>query len=220
MARTYLSMAQAVASDAGYAGNIQSVAAVTGDAARIVRFVSEACEYVEALWGDWRFLWGGLYEGITLANVKTIAPPVGLYRWDQARMFIGDFHCSPIPYHEFHPYRGIDRAGYVETVVIMPDNSLNMYPHPDKDMNFTLSWYKSPMVLVNDEDEPNMPDKFRKIIESYALWLYAMYDDSQELAAKAQGEYEKWLRLLEADQRPGGYPTNQSYGNHVVISAE
>nr|UVX62918.1 MAG: Tail tubular protein [Bacteriophage sp.] len=213
-------MTQNVASDAGYAGNITALSAATGDAARIARFVREACSYVEGLWGDWRFLWGGIYEGVTVANNKFIPPPDNLYRWDRDRMIIGDSLLYPIQFNDLEWFPNMDTPGIVCNLVIMPDNSLRMYPYPDIDTNYYLSWYKNPMVLVNDLDEPNIPDKFRKVIEAYALWLYAMYDDSAELAAKSEAEYGKWLLLLEADQRPGGLPSNQSYDNHIIISAE
>ncbi len=45
------------------------------------------------------------------------------------------------------------------------------------------------MPLVNDDDQPLIPDQFRKVIEARALWLYAMYDEAAELAAKADNEY-------------------------------
>lgn len=212
-------MTQAVASDAGWAGKITSIGAATGDAARIARFVSEACQYVESLWGDWRFMWGGVLEGVSPANTKTIAPPPNLYRWDRDRMFIDDTKLYPVEYAMFKPWPNIDEPGYVSEIVIMPDNSLRMYPYPDVDTRYSLSWYKTPKFLSNDDDEPNIPDQFRKIVESYALWLYAMYDDSVELSNKAQAEYEKWKTLLEADQRPGGYASNQSLNNHYNITA-
>lgn len=219
MPRTYLSMTKAVANDAGYAGNITAISTATGDAARIARFVSEACQYVESLWGDWRFLWGGIYEGISPANEHTIVAPGNLYRWDRDRIFIGDCKYYPIAFNDFVPYAGANSPGFVGQVVIMPNNDLRMYPHPDKDTEYHLSWFKQPMVLTNDLDEPNIPDQFRKIVEAYALWLYAMYDDSVELANKSQAEYEKWKLLLEADQRPGGYAGNQAMYNHINITA-
>jgi hypothetical protein len=220
MPRTFLSMTKAVASDAGYAGNITAISVATGDAARIARFVSEACQYVESLWGDWRFLWGGMFEGTSPANTHTIVAPPNLYRWDRDRIYIGDRKHYPVTFDSFTPYQGANSPGWVGTVVIMPDNNLRMYPYPDVDTDYSLSWYKQPMVLTNDLDEPNIPDQFRKIVEAYALWLYAMYDDSVELATKSQAEYEKWKLLLEADQRPGGYSGNQSMHNHIQISAD
>lgn len=218
MPRTYLSMTQSVASDAGWAGNVTSIAAATGDAARIARFVSEACQYIESLWGDWRFLWGGLMEGVIPANEKVIVAPENLYRWDRDRMFIGDCKHYPIEYSDFKPWPNMDTGGFVGQVVIMPDNNLRLYPYPDVDTAYSLSWYKDPKILINDLDEPNIPDKFRKVIEAYALWLYAMYDDSAELATKSQAEYEKWILILQADQRPGGYSSNQSMNNHITIT--
>lgn len=220
MAATLLSMSQRVARDAGYPGTLQSVDVATGDAARIVDYVRSASLYVESKWGDWRFLWGGLMMGTVIKGDPSIAAPVGHYRWDENRMFFGPSLVTPEMWHNFTMYEGMNRESYPTNFVIMPDSSVNIYPRPDRNFDYSFSWYREPKALVNNDDEPLVPDRFRDVIVAYALWLYAMYDDAAELAAKANAEYEKWLYVLEADQRPDGYSTNQSSGNHITISTE
>lgn len=220
MSNTLLGMSQRVARDAGYSGNIQSVAVVSGDAARIVQYVKDATTYIENLWGDWRFLWGGMLEGIVDVGETHIVPPLGHYRWDQARLMFDNHLVYPELFHNFSPYSTMLEQGYPTQFVIMPDSSIQMYPRPDKQFNFQFSWYRESVELVNDSDTPLVPARFCNTIVAYALWLYAMYDDAAELAAKSQAEYEKYLRLLEADQRPDGFPTNQSSGNFFNVTAD
>lgn len=217
---TLLTMSQQVARDAGYSGSITSVSVATGDAARIVGFVKDATAYIETLWGDWRFLWGGLYNGVTSSGSVNIPIPDGHYRWDQDRLFFDSHLVCPVTWDKFEPYSSMDIPSYPTQFVIMPDSSINMYPPADGDYSYSFSWYQQSKELTADDDQPLVPDRFRRAIIAYALWLYAMYDDAAELAAKANAEYEKWKTLLEADQRPDGFPTNQSSGNHIVISAE
>lgn len=220
MPATLLSMSKKVAQDAGYSGTIASVTVVTGDAARIVQYVKDATAYIEAKWGDWRFLWGGLSAGTLMAGDLAIPAPVGHYRWDQDRLFFDNHLVTPITWDKFVPFAEMLTPGYPTQFVIMPDSSINMYPPADKEYSYSFSWYREPNELEADADEPLTPNRFRNAISSYALWLYAMYDDAAELAVKANSEYEKWMVLLEADQRPDGFPSNQSSGNHIVISAE
>lgn len=220
MAYTLLSMAKKVAMDAGYSGNLTSVNIATGDAARFVQYVKDATQHIETLWGDWRFLWGGLQSGTMAQGDLAILAPADLYRWDQDRLFFDTSLKYPVLWHNFVPWATMLEQGYPTTFVIMPNNDINIYPPPDGQYNYQFSWYKRPRELVLDNDEPDIPDQFRLTICAYALWLYAMYDDASELAVKAQAEYEKWIKLLEADQRPDGIPSNQSSGNHIVITAE
>lgn len=220
MAETLLSMSQKVAQLAGYSGNILAVNAATGDAARIVNFVREAAQYVQGLWGDWRFLWGNLQDGTTSTTSNIIPVPSDHYRWDQDRLFFDDHLVTPLMWHEFQMYANMNVPGYPTQFVIMPDSTIRMFPPPDSSYNYSFSWYREAPVLVNDNDEPLVPNRWRFAIINYALWLYAMYDTSEELAALARAEYDSWILLLEADQRPDGYAGNQSSGNHVTITPE
>lgn len=220
MPATLLTMSQRVAVDAGYANSISSVDSATGDSARIVQYVKDATAFIQTKWGDWRFLWGGLYVSTINPSVQSIPAPLGLYRWDENRMFFDGHEVKPIMWHEFTMYSAMNETGYPTQFVIMPDNSINMYPMPDQQYNIQFSWYKEPVELQADNDVPMLPDRFHRTITNYALWLYAMYDDAAELSAKSNAEYEKWLTLLEADQRPDGYPSTQSSGNFINIVAE
>lgn len=220
MPATLLSMSQNVAMDAGYSNSIQSVASATGDSARIVKYTRDAASYIQTKWGDWRFLWGGLLRTTVGVGTTNIPAPLNHYRWDQGRMFFDGHLVTPVMFHDFVPWAEMDQPGYPTMFVIMPDSSIEMYPPPDGDYTLNFSWYKEAPELNLDTDTPLMPDRFHRAIENYALWLYAMYDDAAELAAKSNAEYEKWLYLLEADQRPDGYATTQSSGNNLVITAD
>lgn len=220
MPATLLSMSQNVANEVGYSGKITAVAVASGDGERIVRYVREATTFIENLWGDWRFLWGGLAEGVVSDAVNSIPAPVNLYRWDKERLFFDGHEVCPIYWNDFCMYASMNEKGYPTQFVIMPDNSIRMFSPPDAEYAYMFSWYKQPVLLVADNDEPLIPDQFRKVIEARALWLYAMYDEAAELAAKADNEYNLWLAQLEADQKPDGNFSNQSNGNHVRISTE
>lgn len=220
MARTFLSMARNVINDAGLSGNLKSVDAATGDAARIVRYVAKAALWIENNRGDWRFLWGGLGQGVVIEGQQAITAPTNLYRWDRPRLVFDGAPVTPVLFHEFRSSQYMLHTGYPCAFVIMPNNDINMYPWPDTEYAYAFSWYRQPRLLTNNDDEPLIPDQFRDVIESRALWMYAMYDGAEELTVKADAEYQDWYDQLVADQAPGGYKDNQSYGNDIQIVAE
>lgn len=218
----YLTMCSNVASMAGLSGQISGVTGQTGDLNRITRLVREACTYVESLWGDWKFLYGGplplvLQEGIAIYSVPSV---YSLYRWNKDAMYIDGHHiprCNVFEYHERPIREGDLFEGRPVSVVIRPDNSLQFINIPDQSYNFTADYYKRPMLLVNNTDLPNVPQIFCPVIEAEALRRYANYDNAVELKTEAQESFMLVMQQLENDQRPGGTVHNTSYGDHVTM---
>jgi len=218
----YLTMCSNVAQMAGLSGQISGVTGQTGDLNRITRLVREACTYVETLWGDWKFLYGGalpitLTEGLSTYSVPSA---YSLYRWNKDALYIdGEIipRCNVFEYHERPITQGDLYEGRPVSVVIRPDNSLQFISVPDGPYAFTGDYYKRPMLLVNNTDVPNIPQMFCPIIEAEALRRYANYDNAQELKTEAQESYTMLLQMLENDQRPGGTIHNTSYGDNVTM---
>ncbi len=215
----FLGMCKNVAQDAGLSGDISSVAANTGDLARVVRYVREACLAIESRWGDWKFNYKTGYSTMLGAGLSTYSAPEDLHRWNKDRMYING---NKVPKHtvlEYHEFRGwpTQTAGTPAAVVIMPDNALLFYPAPDSDSTFTADYYKKPAILTENTDLPNVPQQYCPVIQAYALLSYAQYDASEELIVKAQGDISTWDALLENDQRPGGTSSDLAYGADLRI---
>ena len=216
----FLSMCKNVAQDAGLSGSINSVANNTGDLARVVRYVREACVAIESRWGDWKFNYKSGYTTMLGAGLSTYAAPADLHRWNKDRMYING---NKVPKHtvlEYHEFRGwpIQTTGTPAAVVIMPDNALLFYPAPDSDSVFTADYYKAAADLTDNTDIPNVPQRYCPVIQAYALLAYAQYDASDELIVKAQQDITTWDALLENDQRPGGTASDTAYGADLRIS--
>ncbi len=218
----YLTMCKNVAQMAGLSGNIGGVTGQTGDIGRITRFVREACIYVESLWGDWKFLYGG-YVPITLQqglNTYSVPSEFEVYRWKKDGMQIDDQIIPRQNVFEFEERRvtqGDLYEGYPSSVIIMPDNSLLFINTPDQQYEFRGIFYKKPKILTANTDVPNIPQMFCPIIEAEALRRYANYDNAAELKTEAQESYDMWLALLEADQKPGGTHNNTGWDGSIIV---
>lgn len=218
----FLSMCQNVAQDAGLSGSITNVTAVTGDAARVVRYVRESCLAIETRWGDWKFNYKSGYMLALGGGLNTYAAPDDLLRWNKDRMYIDGRKIAKARVYEYHEWHGfqMDGEGDPSTVIIMPDNALMFFPTPRIAATFAADYYKSPAVLAANTDLPNVPQGLCPTIQAYALQAYAQYDASEELMAKAQGDIQIWDALLENSQRPGGTSSDTAYGNTIIISAD
>lgn len=216
----FLSMCQNVAQDAGLSGQISNVANNTGDMARVVRYVREACLAIESRWADWKFNYKSGYESMLGAGLSTYAAPADLHRWNKDRMYINGNKVPKNTVLEYHEWRGWPQRinGTPAAVVIMPDNALMFYPAPDADSTFAADYYKKPADLVANTDIPNIPQNYCPVIQAYALQTYAQYDASEELIVKAQQDIATWDILLENDQRPGGTSSDLAYGADLRIN--
>ena len=219
----FLTMSKHVAQMAGLSGNMGGVTGQVGDMGRVVRFVREATVYVESLYGDWKFLFGGFVPITLQAGLNTYSPPTGydVYRWNKNGMTIDDqiiLRKNVFEYHERRVTQGdLDQYQPMQ-VIIRPDNSLMFIGTPDKQYEFRGDYYKRPKILVNNTDVPNVPQQFCAIIEAEALRRYANYDNAAELKTEAQESYDMWLTLLEYDQKPGGTHDNTGYDGSIVIA--
>lgn len=216
----FLSMCQHVSADAGIAGTITNVTQVTGDQARIVRFVRKQCLAIEQRWGDWKFSYASGLSTPLAVGLNTYSPPDNLRRWNKDRMYIDGRKVPKCNVMEYHEWNGvpIESDGYPTFIIIMPDGSLMFEPAPVQAMTFTADYYKSAKILSANTDIPNVPQHLCPVIEAFALQEYAQYDSSEELMAKAASDIEIWNNLLENDQRPGGEYNDTSYGNDLVTN--
>ncbi len=215
----FLSMCQNVAQDAGLSGGVTSVTDNVGDAARVVRYVRESCLAIESRWGAWKFNYAPGFSTTLGAGLSQYSAPENLHRWNKDRMYING---NKVPKHtvlEYHEFRGWPQqtVGTPAAVIIMPDNSLSFFPAPDSESIFTADYYKSPAMLTNNTDIPNIPQIYCPVIQAYALLAYAQYDASEELKEKAQQDISYWDALLENDQRPGGTSSDTAYGADLRV---
>lgn len=85
---------------------------------------------------------------------------------------------------------------------IRPDRSLDFYLVPDNIYTITGEYFKKPVELSSDTDEPIFPSEFHMIIVWRALMYYAGFDAANEKYVTGKSEYRKLLMRLELDQLP------------------
>lgn len=221
MAYDYLTICQNVAQDAGISGQIESVVGLSGDQARIARYVREACLKIEQRWGDWKFMFAGIQTISLSSGLNTYTASVDVHRWNKYKMAIDGQEIPRDNVYEYHEWRGPyadPNQGTPTVVIIMPDNSLMFYPTPDGPHTFQCDTYKEPAMLSVDTDLPNVPQRHCPTIQFFALKQYALYDASEELNAMADNELLLYNTLLENDQRPSGFESDTSYGGNLSIT--
>lgn len=85
-------------------------------------------------------------------------------------------------------------------ITIGPDKSLLFGPVSDSGYTIVGDYYSVPSLMVNNTDTPSLPVKFHMAIVYKAMLAYGMYESAGEVMQRAQGESEKWMRRIFADQ--------------------
>lgn len=93
---------------------------------------------------------------------------------------------------------------------VSPASELCFGAIPDDTYVVNGEYYETPQALIENADEPNLPERFEDVIRWGALMLMAGYDEDAVLLAKATANYGEIMRDLERDQLPqigfGGGP--------------
>jgi hypothetical protein len=234
---TYLELCQAVVDQAGLSGQMSSVDNQTGDFGRIVRYVKSSCRQLEARWINYKFLYD-TYEFETTADVDLYPAPedLNIRQWDLDNAFIDNDPIDVVYFDDKMNYKKLPNAeDYTSRpirMVIKANNTLRMIGTPDDAYSIEIGYYKKPTTLVNNTDEPLIPDMFQEIIVFDALSQYANYDEAPELKQDAMeriyGVGGNWqrpepgslLHSLQADQLPYSYQHGATQGGMFVVRAE
>lgn len=85
-------------------------------------------------------------------------------------------------------------------VTITPNKSLAVGPFPSSGYTMVGDYYTVPVIMSNDTDIPAMPPKFHLAIVYAAMIAYGNYENAEDVLARGQVEYTKWIRRILADE--------------------
>ena len=81
------------------------------------------------------------------------------------------------------------------------DRTVTLRPAPPEATVLSHIYYRSPVLLVDDDDEPQMPDEYSPAIVAKAAELLALREDDRAAAAAHTAEYQQWLGRMRKDTR-------------------
>ena len=207
----FLQIAQLVRQECGIGGSgtPASVVDQTGEMKRVIDWVIQADLYVQALNQDWKFLWKE-FSIPTVIGQAAYSKPSDFDEWDKMSFWL-DYTTddnTPLNYVDYLEWRQRLRAGVKENepptrIVIKPDDSLVLDSPPDKIYTLTADYYRKPIALAANDDEPPYPSRYHRIIVARAKRMYAVYEDAPEILTDAEDEYKNLLMRLESSQIMG-----------------
>lgn len=187
----------------------------TGELGRVVNWIQQAWLDIQSAHQTWRWM-------RKTATITTVAGQAGGYDatdadvsvWtlDTARNYvtaqgpITEVFMSFVEYDDFRNSYLYGALRYAQSrpmvFTINPDNTLSFGPVPNGDHTVTNDYYKKPIEMDGDTDEPDMPATYHIGIVWRALMFYGGFEAAGEAYSRGQNEYTVILDKLEATQLP------------------
>jgi len=184
----------------------------SGEYKKVVDWIDTAYEDILNLHVDWGFL-------VTLFSFQTVVgkrdytpteagvPLLGEWKYQN----YGDIRCYLIASDE-QRLEYLKWDDFKDVYLIGPSRVTTGRPgvfsiEPDKTMNFDLvpdviytingEYYKKPIAMTTDTDEPLFPSQYHMVIVYRAMMFYGADYAAAEKHSHGQNEYRKILRKLE-----------------------
>ena len=225
---TYLELVQDLHDEVGAAGTQpQGVTGLSGEAQRLANWIKRADEFVQLKWTNWKFLRNEFtVSNTTTQGVATLSAPTGIRYWDEKTFTIippGDTEKYPINVVEYDKAKRdiLDTTeGYIDRIILMPDNSLKFEPVPDGVYTINADYYVRPTLLAASTDVSAIPEEFHRVILGRAMILYANFESAPEIKDQGEEIYVEQLALLENDQLPNQHQSRFNTGAMIEVIAE
>lgn len=224
---TYLELVQELAVECGVTGTITTTASQSGEYNRLVRWVAQAYTEIQNMnGGRWRWLRSDFtfdtvaddfeYSFGDATDVDAAATITRFSSWRFA-----DYQNPPkqyltsggvggqtwLIYAKFDWWRniysiGTQTSGVPHHIAVSPRDTILLGPTPDDIYTITGEYFKSPQILSDDSDTPEMPAQYHQLIVYKAMEKYAGYESANEVMIRAQYEGMPMLRQLYVNQGP------------------
>lgn len=210
--QTFLEICQDVLSELGIQGSLASVETAVGYQDRLCKAISRRWRTLQSSREDWRFLRTSLTHAIVAATQSyTLTTILGaghrFGRWDRDNILFTEANGTRTPL-TFVDYDRWIRENYTTAVgtprkfSIQPWDNALLTENLSTNQNITLTYYKSPQILANDDDEIECPQMHEGVLFWYGVWAGAKLFEMASAAADAKMEYEKELGSLMRTQIP------------------
>jgi hypothetical protein len=216
---TYLELCQDFreydTSYAGSSGTPTTVVGQTGSLGRVVQWIADACEEIDNLHMDWNYLWGEKEWTLTTGasgrvySLGDLSLSNSVAYWKRDGMVYNPdadtyWRMTFVPWREWRQsYRLGTKLSEEPTLwTVRPDKGIEFNCNPSTATTVRAEYGAVRTRLVNNGDNPNLPEHFQRLIRLRAQIMYAEYEAASEVLAIATAEYNDLLRRAEAELLP------------------
>jgi len=223
----FLQLVQTVHRECSVSGEAPgSVANQSGLLAKIVNWTADAAYEIEALHGDWNFMWSQHGDDMIIGN-STYSPPITLGEWDRESFYLnyttsGYKKLTEVSYRDWRDRmrNGVQTNSKPSYFAILPDKSIALYPVPDAVYTMTADFWARPERMESNLDSSNIPVQYERVIITAAKAKYAEDRGDELMLMNAQQEFLYWLEKLEAGELPGQERRRKSTPEAMVVIPE
>jgi hypothetical protein len=218
----YLQLAQRLSSEVGASGNgPSSVVSQAGANLRLVNWINSAWLEIQGLHNTWnwmrhKFQWEtvtgtGDYLPTAITNQLTGNLMTDLRYWYKdtfraQKKSIGVQDEQWLVEWEYYVFRNTYRFNLqvVGRPVVFAENpqgkAIMPGQAPDDVYLITGEYQKKAYALVNNTDEPDIPEAYHLMIVYKAMVSYGLFEAAAEVIQRGQAEYQNLLTQLEREQ--------------------
>lgn len=211
----FLELCRDLILEAGYSGTINTTENQKGQFGRVVKWIRDAERDIQNEHEDWTFLDREFsfmtQEGKDRYSLNDLEA-LGIARvgtWDRDRMLITDAYGQSrklfwSDFRLFHHRFGTSllQAGKPQFFAVMPDGGLILGPEPDGEYQIS-GWYRMRATpMVEDTDEPLIPEPFHQAIVWKALTYYGANEEAQMQLARGEQLYREALNKMRLRYLP------------------
>lgn len=221
---TLIQLLQALQRECGVSGAAPATAAnQPTEINRLINWLAQAHAEIQSRHQDWEFLrndvvfstladqgeYTSQQAGIPVVGTTTA---FGAWKLDSFRIYdtgLGVGNEMLLPYCDYDSFRNLYLFGTQRTVrtrpvlySVNPRKNLVFGNVPNGSYTVNGEYYKKPIVLTADTDEPLFPSQFHNAIIYRAMMHYGAFEAATEVFQRGDAEFKKLIAQLEIDQLP------------------
>jgi hypothetical protein len=153
---------------------------------------------IQTIEQEFRWPWQEAIQNITIADTTgDVSVPTA---WKATRTVICQLEeVAVVPPVEVLMRPTTDTG--IPTIFTVIDRTLKFRPVPPVGTTLQHVYYRTPDLLVDDDDEPQMPTEYTPAIVAKAAELLSLRDGDRAAAGAHLAEYQQWLQRMRKDIR-------------------
>ena len=200
---TFLELCQALRREVGASGTgPANVEGQTGEYARLVEYIRNEWVRIQERHQRWNFSWAeGSIE--VEPSFREYDLPADVAVVDHDTLYLGDTHLNVVDWRQFREDFRKPSGAEVRRVSFAPNGQLYLESHPKATGDLTFEYWKTPQVLVANNDVPRAPSVYHMAIVYAAMGQYGLYENAPEVVQQAQNNYAGIYQEMVNRELPG-----------------